>query len=250
MLKSPFHQSARVLLRECQIYCTPVFCKTWSIDSACARNYRPCFRENQPKRSFSSKWIRAFRACFRENWVYKFGHCYLCTLYSWFYSVRMTQWTPESIATLPPFGPIEGHKWFDQISSHWESPKNRFVLIYFGKIQFLPPCFWNLPFMSYRLRVGMGIGYPRVPVLHAMNNLSDPWRVQVLLTSKGGHGTHIFFVRPQIANVQILGPISQFQSHKFLRCASMQVRKSVMINLQITNPQISLVSPSPTVTIM
>jgi hypothetical protein len=23
----------------------------------------------------------------------------------------------ESIATLPPFGPMEGHKWFDQISS-------------------------------------------------------------------------------------------------------------------------------------
>ena len=40
-----------------------------------ARNYRPCFRENQPKRSFSIKWKRAFWACFRENWVYKFGHC-------------------------------------------------------------------------------------------------------------------------------------------------------------------------------
>ncbi len=42
----------------------------------CARNYRPCFRENQPKRSFSIKWKRAFWACFRENWVYKFGHCF------------------------------------------------------------------------------------------------------------------------------------------------------------------------------
>ncbi len=39
-----------------------------------ARNYRPCFRENQPIRSFSIKWKRAFWACFRENWVYKFGH--------------------------------------------------------------------------------------------------------------------------------------------------------------------------------
>jgi hypothetical protein len=29
-----------------------------------------------------------------------------------------------------------------------ESQKNRFALIYFGKIQFLPPCIWNLPFMS------------------------------------------------------------------------------------------------------
>ncbi len=55
---------------------------------------------------------------------------------------------PESVATLPPFSPIEGQKWFDQISSQWESQKNRFALIYFGKIQFLPPCIWNLPFMS------------------------------------------------------------------------------------------------------
>ncbi len=57
----------------------------------------------------------------------------------------------ESVATLPPFGTIEGQKWFDQISSQWESQKNRFALIYFGKIQFLPPCIWNLPFMSYSL---------------------------------------------------------------------------------------------------
>ncbi len=62
------------------------------------------------------------------------------------------QFWPKSIATLPPFGPIEGHKWFDQISSQWESQKNRFALIYFGKIQFLPPCIWDLPFMSYRLK--------------------------------------------------------------------------------------------------
>jgi hypothetical protein len=54
----------------------------------------------------------------------------------------------ESVATLPPFSPIEGQKWFDQISSQWESQKNRFSLIYFGKNQFLPPCIWNLPFMS------------------------------------------------------------------------------------------------------
>ena len=32
--------------------------------------------------------------------------------------------------------------------SQWASQKNRFALIYFGKIQFLPPCIWNLPFMS------------------------------------------------------------------------------------------------------
>ncbi len=54
----------------------------------------------------------------------------------------------ESVATLPPFGPIEGQKWFDRISSQWESQKNRFALIYFGKIRFLPLCIWNLPFMS------------------------------------------------------------------------------------------------------
>jgi hypothetical protein len=47
---------------------------------------------------------------------------------------------PESVATLPPFSPIEGQKWFDQISSQRESQKNRFALTYFGKIQFLPPC--------------------------------------------------------------------------------------------------------------
>jgi hypothetical protein len=55
---------------------------------------------------------------------------------------------PGSVATLPPFSSIEVQKWFDQISSQWESQKNRFALTYFGKIQFLPPCIWNLPFMS------------------------------------------------------------------------------------------------------
>ncbi len=28
------------------------------------------------------------------------------------------QMYPKSVATLPPFGPIEGQKWFDQIPSH------------------------------------------------------------------------------------------------------------------------------------
>ncbi len=59
--------------------------------------------------------------------------------------------TSESVATLHPFGPIKGQKWFDQISSQWESQKNRFALIYFGKILFLSPCIWNIPFLSYRL---------------------------------------------------------------------------------------------------
>ncbi len=59
--------------------------------------------------------------------------------------------SPQSIATLLPSGLIEGHKWFFQISSQWESHKNRFALISFGKIQFLPCCIWDRPFMSYRL---------------------------------------------------------------------------------------------------
>jgi hypothetical protein len=49
----------------------------------------------------------------------------------------------ESIATLPPFCPIEGHKWFFQISSQCESQKNRFALI----------SFWQNPvFTSLHLR--------------------------------------------------------------------------------------------------
>jgi hypothetical protein len=65
-------------------------------------------------------------------------------------SETLIDWSFESIAMLPPFGTIEGHKWFDQISSQWESQKNRFAFISFGKNMFLPPCIWNLPFMTYR----------------------------------------------------------------------------------------------------
>ncbi len=55
-----------------------------------ARNYRPCFRENQPKRSFSIKWKRAFWACFCENRVYKFGHStHLEFLYLWFKGLQL-----------------------------------------------------------------------------------------------------------------------------------------------------------------
>ncbi len=42
-----------------------------------------------------------------------------------------------------------------QIFSQWESQKNRFAFISFGKIQFLPPCIWNLPFMSYGTASGI-----------------------------------------------------------------------------------------------
>ncbi len=69
----------------------------------------------------------------------------------------------ESVATLPPFGPIEGQKWFDRISSQWESQKNRFALIYFGKIRFLPPCIWNIPFVSYSLRAQVAGNVPWLP---------------------------------------------------------------------------------------
>jgi hypothetical protein len=51
----------------------------------------------------------------------------------------------ESIATLS----IQSHR--GTKSSQWESQKNRFAFISFGKIQFLPPCIWDLLFMSYRL---------------------------------------------------------------------------------------------------
>ncbi len=70
------------------------------------------------------------------------------TLFHFIHISRNFEHFPESVATVPPFSPIEGQKWFDQISSQWESQKNRLALIYFGKIQFLPPCIWNLPFMS------------------------------------------------------------------------------------------------------
>ncbi len=36
-------------------------------------------------------------------------------------------------------------------------PEEPVCFIYFGKIQFLPHCIWNLPFMSYRLRTKTSI---------------------------------------------------------------------------------------------
>ncbi len=45
----------------------------------------------------------------------------------------------ESIATLPPFGPRKGHKWFDQISSQWESQKSHSSLS--AKFSFYLPAF-------------------------------------------------------------------------------------------------------------
>ncbi len=83
-----------------------------------------------------------------------FAYSYTKLYASVFFVISCT----ESIATLPPFSPIEGQKWFDRISSQWESRKNRFALIYFGKIRFLPPCIWNIPFMSYSLCIWQQCG--------------------------------------------------------------------------------------------
>ncbi len=69
---------------------TPVVLNLFLLYLFCARNYRPCFRENQPKRSFSIKWKRAFWACFRENWVYKFGHCSFSISFVYTRSVNST----------------------------------------------------------------------------------------------------------------------------------------------------------------
>ena len=59
------------------------------------------------------------------------------------------------------------------IRSHRGSQKNRFALIYFGKIQFLPPSIWNIPFMSYLLG--------RVPVIKVMRGILDQKSPTVLL---------------------------------------------------------------------
>jgi hypothetical protein len=73
-------------------------------------------------------------ALYRDNFFSVCGLCTVhvgvrtCTLYRVYiygreYRMRRNrngrnvQLGPESIATLPPFGPIEGQKWFDQISS-------------------------------------------------------------------------------------------------------------------------------------
>ncbi len=75
-------------------------------------------------------------------------YIHYCTQFSTLH--RMGVWgnllkPPESRATLPPFGTIEGHKWLFQIFSQWEFQKNRFAFISFGKIQILPPCISRSP---------------------------------------------------------------------------------------------------------
>jgi hypothetical protein len=95
----------------------------------------------------------------------------------------------ESVATLPPFGPIEGQKWFDRISGQWESQKNRFALIYFGKIRFLPPCIWSIPFVTYSLRAAITV---RTKAVHSPS-------------ASGGTVRHGRRYRPQIT-LQIIVP--------------------------------------------
>ncbi len=43
--------------------------------------------------------------------------------------------------SVPPFGPIEGQKWFFQISSQWESQKNQLHLLISAKSSFYLPAF-------------------------------------------------------------------------------------------------------------
>jgi hypothetical protein len=45
--------------------------------------------------------------------IFHHNNVNFCTTFFSFSSINKT----ESIAMLPPFGPIEGHKWFFQISS-------------------------------------------------------------------------------------------------------------------------------------
>ncbi len=87
----------------------------------------------------------------------------------------------ESIATLPPFGPIEGQKWFDQIPSQWESQKNRFALISFGKIQFLPPCIW----ISCSCRTVSGVAIEWTLAVIWQENLFLPWKRNLSIWNNG-----------------------------------------------------------------
>ncbi len=67
----------------------------------------------------------------------------------------VTPWGGSGIHSIRSIeGPNGGNaaSWkFFQISSQWESQKNRSALISFGKIHIWPPCIWNHLLMSYRL---------------------------------------------------------------------------------------------------
>ncbi len=98
---------------------------------------------------------------------------------------------PESVATLPPFSPIEGQKWFDQISSQWESQKNRFALIYFGKIQFLSPVH------VHRLRGGIQertVGLRFLGIISRVLRLEVSTLVFCFLQTATHEQTWVFFI--------------------------------------------------------
>ncbi len=68
-------------------------------------------------------------------------------------------------------------------SNQWESQKNRLTLIYFGKIQFFPPCIWNITFMSYRLWEVAGVDFQRVVLQHS--HLSGCRQLKTWLLQRG-----------------------------------------------------------------
>jgi hypothetical protein len=97
-----------------------------------------------------------FPAAELADWSWKYinlSQIYECRnwgteLYNSFLEITVSflgiyRWEPDSYFRFSPvlhLQCIEGNKGFDQILSQWESQKNRFAFIYFGKIQFLPPC--------------------------------------------------------------------------------------------------------------
>jgi hypothetical protein len=65
------------------------------------------------------------------------SYCYLRPKDFFLSTLLQRCWSyTESIATLPPFGPVEEHQWFFQISSQWESQKNWFAFISLAKSSF------------------------------------------------------------------------------------------------------------------
>jgi hypothetical protein len=64
----------------------------------------------------------------------------------------MMECTPESEATLPPFGPIEGQKWFDQISSQLRVPVEPVCIDLFRQ---------NLVFTSLHLKSPVHVVQPQ-----------------------------------------------------------------------------------------
>ncbi len=70
--------------------------------------------------------------------------------WGWIACYRMRS---ESIATLPPSDPMEGHKCFFRLPANESLRRTGLHLSLSAKIQFLPSCIWELPFMSHRYRL-------------------------------------------------------------------------------------------------